>query len=147
MCISHIASSGLCIVGIKRYLLMPLIIHRAKNCSTCAMRVAMGHEKMNKIRSQFQSLPQGHHLVQASNSQKALNVDIFTFEHKIIYAFLEVKLTRLRTEIVHHTDLNEATTFCNSFYGFYFKELISLLSYLCKLVYVSKYCLSISYLK
>ena len=31
LCISHMVSSGLCIGDIKRYLLMPLIIHRAKN--------------------------------------------------------------------------------------------------------------------
>lgn len=71
VCITHTVSSGLCIRGIKRYLLVPLIIHRAKNCSTCTMRVSMGHKKMNKIRSQFQSLPQGHRFLHTFNSQKA----------------------------------------------------------------------------
>lgn len=69
LCIPHIVSSDLHIVGIKKYLLMPLIIHSA-NYSTCTKRISMGHQKMNETRSQFQSLLQ-HHLVQASNSQKA----------------------------------------------------------------------------
>lgn len=51
LCIAHTASTGLYTEGVKGYLLMPLIIHRTKNCSTCSMTVSVGHRRMNKTRS------------------------------------------------------------------------------------------------
>lgn len=99
LCIPHIVSSGLYVVGIKRYLLMPLIIHSAKNYSTCTMRISLGHRKMNKTKSQFQSLPQGYHWSRLQIHKRPKIQTFFISPHEVMYAFTEITLIRLRAEV------------------------------------------------